>query len=218
MKANTLISLLSLSGSALSAAVPQNSQEPWGYKAGSKESIENLKAKTTNVVWLLLENRSFDNILGGVKKTSGPNGVKRDLDNVVNNGPFWNPQLVNDTRSRKWYNPYKDYDSVRHDPDHSVTGNNFEFYSTYTPDNEAIANGTLKPNMKGFVNRQMSEYPAISAKRAADEVMGYYSEGEIPTLLDLVDEFVTFDHWHSAIPGVSFVPHLFSSSKSLYFQ
>ncbi|KAJ5547111.1 hypothetical protein N7494_004696 [Penicillium frequentans] len=194
MKANTVVPLLSLSGAALGAAVaPRSTSEPWGYKSGSKESIANLKDKIENVVWILLENRGFDNILGGVHKDG--------LDNVVNNGPFWNPQLVNETNSKKWYSQYKDYDSVIHDPDHSLTGVNFEMYGTYTPDNEAIANGTLKPSLKGFVERQMGYYPAISALRATEEVMGYYSEDEIPTLVDLVDEFTTFNYWHSCVPG-----------------
>ncbi|CAG7959506.1 unnamed protein product [Penicillium salamii] len=193
MKTNTLLSLLGLSSGALSAAVSKSNQEPYGYKSGSKESVANMKDKIENVVWIILENRGFDNILGGVKKEG--------LDNVVNNGPFWNQENLNDTKSKKWYSQYKDYDSVIHDPDHSVTGVNFELYGTYNPDNEAIANGTLKPNLGGFVNRQMQAYPSISAQRATDEVMGYYSEDEIPTLVDLVDEFTTFNYWHSCVPG-----------------
>jgi phospholipase C len=206
MKTNAIISLLGLFGSALSAAVSKGSQEPFGYKSGSKESIANMKDKIENVVWILLENRGFDNILGGVKKIG--------LDNVVNNGPFWNPQNVNETNSKKWYSQYKDYDSVLHDPDHSVTGVNFELYGTYHPDNEAIANGSLTANLEGFVNRQMLAYPSISAQRATDEVMGYYSEDEIPTLVDLVDEFTTFNYWHSCVPGVSTFPGWQSIRKS----
>ncbi|KAJ5232647.1 hypothetical protein N7468_005603 [Penicillium chermesinum] len=171
MKANTLVSVLGLSSSAMGAvASPRSTQEPFGYKSGSKESIANLKDKVENVVWILLENRAFDNMLGGVHR----NG----LDNVVNNGPFYNPQQVNDPSSKKWPSQYKDFDSVLHDPDHSVTGNNFEFYGTYTPDNQAISNGTLKPNLKGFVDRQLSSYPGLDPQRATQEVMGYYSEDE----------------------------------------
>ncbi|KAJ5240866.1 uncharacterized protein N7469_002457 [Penicillium citrinum] len=193
MKANTLIPLLGLSGTALGAAVTRGNQEPWGYKSGSKESIANLKDKVENVVWILLENRGFDNMLGGVHKEG--------LDNVVNNGPFCNPESVNQTHSKKWCSTFKDYDSVIHDPDHSVTGVNFEMYGTYNPSNKDIASGKLKPNLNGFVERQMDSYPAISAKRATEEVMGYYSESEIPTLVDLVDEFTTFNYWHSCVPG-----------------
>lgn len=195
MKANTFVPLLGLSGSALGAAVAQSSNAPFGYTAGSPASIANMKANIENVVWILLENRAFDNILGGVKMAG--------LDNVVNNGPFWNPENVSDPNSPKLYNQYKDYDSVLHDPDHSVTGNNFEFYGTFSPDNQAIANGTLTPDLKGFLEREMAVYPSISAQRAAQEVMGYYSPDEIPTLVDMMNEFTTFNYWHSSVPGVS---------------
>lgn len=193
MKANTLVPLLGLSSSAAAAAVAASSNTPFGYASGSKESIANLKDKIENVVWILLENRSFDNILGGVKR--------KGLDNVVNNGPFCNPQNVSDPSSTKWCSVYKDFDSVKHDPDHSVTGYNMELYGTYTPSNDAIANGTLKPTMNGFVEQQLVHHKGLDPKVADEEVMGYYSEDEIPTLVNLVDEFTTFNYWHSCVPG-----------------
>lgn len=205
MKANTLVPLLGLSGSALGAVVARSSSTPFGYASGSTESIANLKDKIENVVWILLENRSFDNILGGVTKAG--------LDNPANNGPYSNPQNVNNPSSQKWYTTPKDFDSVLHDPDHSVTGNNFEFYGTFTPDNAAIANGTLKPSNVGFMQRQLDRYPGIDATTADREVMGYYTESEIPTLMDLVDDFTTFNYWHSCVPGVS-DPAVFGDTHS----
>lgn len=194
MKANTLLPLLGLSGSAVGAVVNRNNQGPFGYASGSKQSIANLKDKVENVVWILLENRGFDNILGGVHK--------QGLDNVVNNGPFCNPVSVSAPNGQKICSQFKDFDSVIHDPDHSVTGVNFELYGTYNPSNDAIANGTLKPSLDGFVERQADRYK-ISSQLATEEVMGYYSEDEIPTLVNLVDEFTTFNYWHSCVPGVS---------------
>ncbi|EAW11902.1 putative phosphatidylglycerol specific phospholipase C [Aspergillus clavatus NRRL 1] len=193
MKTNTLVSLLGLSSSAAAAAVSTRTSKPFGYASGSKESIANLKDKIENVVWILLENRSFDNILGGVER----NG----LDNVINNGPFCNLQDVTNPSSAKWCSVYKDFDSVRHDPDHSVTGYNMEQYGTYNPNNADIASGSLKPSMQGFVEQQMAHHKGIDPKLATEEVMGYYSEDEIPTLVDLVDEFTTFNYWHSCVPG-----------------
>ncbi|KXG46179.1 Phosphoesterase [Penicillium griseofulvum] len=195
MKTTALISLLGLSGAAVGAAIDKSkpSSEPFGYKSGSKESIANLKDKIENVVWILLENRGFDNILGGVKK--------KGLDNVVNNGPFYNLEDVSNPQSKKWPTQHKNYDSVLNDPDHSLTGTNFELYGQYSPNNEAIANGSLTANLSGFVNRHMLKYPKISAQRAVDEVMGYYSEEQIPTIVDMVDEFTTFNNWHSCVPG-----------------
>ncbi|KAH2976520.1 hypothetical protein KXW58_006758 [Aspergillus fumigatus] len=176
MKTNTLVPLLSLSSSAAAAAVATSSNTPFGYASGSKESIANLKDKVENVVWILLENRSFD-ILGGVNH--------KGLDNIVNNGPFCKPPEY----------------SVKHDPDHSITGYNMELYGTYTPNNAAVANGILKPSMNGFVEQQLVHHKGIAPKVAGEEVMGYYSEDEIPTLVSLVDEFTTFNYWHSCVPG-----------------
>ncbi|KAL4924171.1 putative phosphatidylglycerol specific phospholipase C [Aspergillus undulatus] len=193
MKVNTLVPLLGLSSTAAAAAVPSSNKTPFGYASGSKESIANLKDKIENVVWILLENRSFDNILGGVKR--------KGLDNVVNKGPFCYPQDVSDPSSTQRCSVYKDFDSVKHDPDHSITGYNMELYGTYTPSDAAIRNGTLQPSMNGFVAQQLVHHEGIDPKVATEEVMGYYSEDEIPTLVNLVDDFATFNYWHSCIPG-----------------
>ncbi|KAL2846364.1 phosphoesterase [Aspergillus pseudoustus] len=193
MKTNILVSLLGISSSAAAAAVGSASKTPFGYASGSKESIANLKDKVENVVWILLENRSFDNILGGVKR--------KGLDNVVNNGPFCNRQDVSDASSTKYCSFYKDFDSVKHDPDHSVTGYNMELYGTYTPSDAAIHNGSLTVTAEGFLEQQLVHHKGLDPKTAAEEVLGYYSEDEIPTLVDLVDEFTTFNHWFSCVPG-----------------
>lgn len=190
MKTSTLTAFLGLAGSSLAAG-----SQPFGYAPGSPASIANLKDKIENVVWILLENRAYDNILGGVNRAG--------LDNVVNNGPFCNPQNVSDPSSRKWCSVFKDFDSVANDPDHSVTGNNFEFYGTFTPNNAAIANRTLTASMDGFVQRQFTRY-GISPMLADEQVMGYYSESEVPTMVDLVNEFTTFNYWHSCVPGVRY--------------
>lgn len=181
-----------------SESMDTQTSTPFGYKAGSKESVANLKSKIKNVVWILLENRSFDNILGGI---SG-----RGLDNPTNNGDYCIPQNVSDPKGTQWCTSLKDFDSVLNDPDHSVTGNNMEFFGQYSPNNAAISNGSLKETQQGFVNKQLVSYPTITPETAAKQVMGYYSEDEVPVLVNLVDEFVTFNYWFSCVPGVSFDP------------
>jgi phospholipase C len=220
MKANTTASFLSLF--ATSTSIVSNTVEaifgrsnttvtppttgsppPFGYTAGSPESIANLKDKIKHVVWVLLENRSFDNILGGVNRPG--------LDNPTNNGDVCIPVNVTDpsvtqcTRS-------KDFDSVLQDPDHSVTGNNFEFYSTFVPDDAAIQNGSLTATNQGFVQQQMLVWGPLGGENntvalSAAQVMGYYDEEEVPTIVDLVDGFTTFNYWFSCIPGVCAPPH-----------
>jgi phospholipase C len=167
---------------------------PFKYEAGSKESIANLKSKIKHVVWILLENRSFDNILGGVNR--------KGLDNPANNGDYCMPQNLSLPDGPKFCSRNKDFDSVLNDPDHSVTGNNFEFYGQFAPNNADIASGKLKPVQTGFVEKQLISYPTLAPQTAAEQVLGYYSEDEIPTLVDLVDGFTTFNRWHSCVPGV----------------
>ncbi|KAG6849164.1 hypothetical protein H0H93_010841 [Arthromyces matolae] len=193
MKAIISTGLLSLATIAAFANPVAKPSTPFGYASGSKQSVQNLKSKIKNVVWVLLENRSFDNILGGIKG--------HGLDNPANNGPFCNPVNVTQPTGTKYCSFYQDFDSVANDPDHSVTGYNMELYGTFHPDQNAIANGTLKANCEGFVNKQLISYPKLDPKVAAEQVLGYYSPDEIPTLVDIVDEFTTFNYWFSGVPG-----------------
>ncbi|KAL1961977.1 hypothetical protein VTN77DRAFT_712 [Rasamsonia byssochlamydoides] len=192
-----LTGLLGALAAASVAAKPVQNYEtvntPFGYKSGSPQSIQNLKDKIQHVVWILLENRSFDNILGGFNRDG--------FDNPSTNGPFCIPQNVSDSKGATWCTKLKDFDSVLNDPDHSVTGNNLEFYGTFSPDNAAIASGKLQPSQNGFVEKQLISYPTLSPTVAAEQVMGYYSEDEVPTIADLVDEFTVFNRWFSCVPG-----------------
>ncbi|KAE8348662.1 phosphoesterase [Aspergillus coremiiformis] len=198
MKSTTLLSVLGLMAAPALASPVQSEytsvrEAPFGYKPGSKESIENLKDKVEHIVWVVLENRSFDNILGGVRR--------KGLDNPINNGPFCNPKNTSDPSSGKYCTHAKDYDSVLNDPDHSVTGNNLEFYGTYTPSNDAISAGKVVPDQSGFINAQLNSYPKLNPEVATTQVMGYYTEDEIPTIVNIVDEFITFNRWFSCVPG-----------------
>ncbi|KAF7375963.1 putative Phosphatidylglycerol specific phospholipase C [Mycena sanguinolenta] len=158
MKANsTLLGLLATSTSILdnvnlfgsratTSTIPTTvTPAPFGYTAGSPESVANLKDKIKHVIWVLLENRSFDNILGAVKRPG--------FDNPANNGDVCNPS------------------------------------------------GKITATNQGFIEKQLIYFSSITPDLAASQVMGYYSEQEIPTLLDICDDFTTFNYWFSCIPG-----------------
>lgn len=195
MHSVAVLSLFSALGTA--AAAPGWGPHPgWGQRPGSQESIRNMKDHIKNVVVLVMENRSFDNLLGG-QKTAG-------LDNPVNNGPFCNPLNLTRPELGEVCTEALDYDSILNDPDHAVHGNNIEFYGTFNPDNEAIASGQLKPNQKGFVHEQLRLYSTEqNTSVLAKQVMNYYTEEQVPTITALVKNFVTFNNWHSDVPGVS---------------
>ncbi|KAL2813227.1 phosphoesterase [Aspergillus granulosus] len=178
----------------LSFAVAAVASPAGHHQPHKPNSIANLKSHIKNVVILVMENRSFDNILGG-QKTHG-------LDNPLHNGPFCNPFNLTDPSQGQACTAPKSFDSVINDPDHAIYGNNIQFYGDYTPDNEAIASGKLQAHNKGFAHEQMRLYANKANKTdLVTQVMHYYTEEQVPVLTSLVKNYLTFNHWHSDIPG-----------------
>lgn len=159
-------------------------------------SIQTLKNNIKNVVVLVMENRSFDNLLGGQ--------TLKGLENPIQDGPYCNPYSLSDPSQGTACSAAKDYDSVANDPDHAVTGNNIEFYSQFAPNNTAIKSGELTADMQGFLDEQMRIYDStVDKKTLAEQVMNYYTEAQVPVLTELVQNYVVFNRWFSGVPGVS---------------
>ncbi|KAJ5273623.1 hypothetical protein N7478_008748 [Penicillium angulare] len=190
MHPTSLLGLLAFVAAA--SAMPTHKRS---HAAHSSSSIQNLKNKIKYVVVLEMENRSFDNLLGGQ--------TLKGLENPINNGPFCNPYNVTDDGQGIVCSQAKDMDSILDDPDHTVTGNNIEFYGTFTPDNDAISSGELTASQKGFVSEQLRMYDGTDVNRTklAQEVINYYTEDQLPVLTSLVQNYITFNHWHSDLPG-----------------
>ncbi|KAJ5702421.1 hypothetical protein N7488_009969 [Penicillium malachiteum] len=161
--------------------------------AHSASSIKNLKNNIKKIVVLEMENRSVDNLLGGQ--------TIEGLENPINNGPFCNPYNVTNPGQGTVCSQAGDLDSILDDPDHSVTGNNIEFYGTFTPNNDDIASGKLTPVQSGFVFEQLRQYSDANKTSLAQQVLNYYTEDQVPVMTSLVQNYLTFNHWHSDLPG-----------------
>ena len=180
---------------ALFAALGLAAPQPAG--PGSDASIANMKKNIKNVVNIIMENRSFDNLVGGQTFT-------KDIDTAANNGPFCNKVSTTDKKSASYCTRARDFDSISDDPDHSVHGNNFQFYGTFHPNDKKIQNGKLVANNEGFLEQHLRAHPKLTdPDYAAREVLGYYTPDQVPVITALCQEFVTFDKWHSCVPGVS---------------
>ena len=189
MHPSALVGLLAFAAAA--SAFPTNP-----FKPHSPASISNMKSKIKNVVLLCMENRSVDNLLGGQ--------LHPGLENSIQNGPFCNPYNVTDPSQGFHCTAPRDYNSVADDPSHAVTGNTMEFYSQWTPDNKLIAEGKLLPNNNGFIHEQVHNYGSkVNKTELATQVMNYYTEEQVPVMTYLVQNFLTFNHWHSDVAGVS---------------
>lgn len=194
MHSSALVGLLAFTAAA--SAIPTSAN---GIQAQTDAAIRHMKSRIKNVVVLVMENRSFDNLLGGQ--------TLQGLENPINNGPYCNPYNMSDPSAGEACTAAKDIDSITNDPDHAIYGNNFQSYGDFTPNNTLIAEGKLLASQKGFVQEQLRLYGSKANKTfLASEVMNYYTEEQVPVLTTLVQNYLTFNHWHADIPGVSSSP------------
>ena len=155
----------------------------WGTSVSS--TVGNL-AKVDHIVVLMLENRSFDHMLGYLR-LSGRNDVEGLTGNEANSYGGTSYPVHHLTRTA--FTPEED-------PDHSAAGTEMQ-----------IGGG----KMSGFVE----SFAATLARRNAgglspDLVMGYYDATDLPVYDHLAAEFCVCDHWHSSVPGATWPNRLYA--------
>jgi phospholipase C len=143
----------------------------------------------THVVVLMMENHSFDRVLGWMKQEY-PNIEAVDSDN-----PGINPDYP-DTDATVFQDPTQNR-NIANDPGHDL-------------DNvlRQIANGN-----QGFVADFAQKYPQAGLAERK-EIMGYYPYGFLPALHFLAYNFVVCDHWHSSLPGPTWPNRFFVHSDT----
>jgi phospholipase C len=134
-----------------------------------------------HVVVLMMENRSFDHMLGGLKaadpRIDGLSGAENNLDT---NG---SPALV---KAQAGFQGQLDPD-----PDHSFAGVDLQIFDgNMAPDRT--------PTMGGFVKAYFAERRDVAHSRL---IMNYFKPERLPVLTTLAQEFALFNGWFSSIPG-----------------
>jgi len=134
-----------------------------------------------HVIVLMEENRSFDHMLGYMKKQvpeiEGLTGNESNPLNVSNP----NSPVVTVTDKAPYISPY--------DPDHSMGGTTEGIFG--------VKYGWhLKPTMKGFIQCQEDE-----KKKPITNVMDEFPPERLPIMSTLAKEFAVFDHWFAAVPS-----------------
>ncbi|KAK4750689.1 hypothetical protein SAY87_004171 [Trapa incisa] len=148
------------------------------------------KPPIKTIVVLVLENRSFDHMIGWMKKTINPNidGVTGDECNPISTNTS-NPETICFT---------DDADFVDPDPGHS-----FEDVVQ-----QVFGSGSM-PSMSGFVEQALSVSENLS-----ETVMKGFRPESVPIYASLVQEFAVFDRWFSSIPGPTQPNRLFVYSAT----
>ncbi|XP_010519508.1 PREDICTED: non-specific phospholipase C6 [Tarenaya hassleriana] len=143
------------------------------------------------VVVLVMENRSFDHMLGWMKKSINPsiNGVTGRECNPVSTKDPNNTRIICFTNDAEFVDP---------DPGHS-----FE-----AVEEQVFGSGRI-PSMMGFVEQALSMPGNLS-----ETVMKGFRPEAVPVYAELVKEFAVFDRWFSSIPGPTQPNRLFVYSAT----
>eukprot|EP01018_Ginkgo_biloba_P002014 Gb_00801 [translate_table: standard] len=141
-----------------------------------------------NIVVLVMENRSFDHILGWMKR------LNPQIDGVT--GSESNPVSTADPNSPEIF--FKDdAEYVDPDPGHTFEAVREQVFGS----NDTSAN---PPPMNGFVQQA-----ATVSKNLSETVMKGLRPEMLPVYSALLTEFAVFDRWFSSLPGPTHPNRLF---------
>ena len=156
--------------------------------------LKNLK----HIVVLMMENRSFDHMLGALKKDNPRiNGL---------NGDEWNPDT---TGAKVTVQPLADYqDQLNDDPDHHFPGTDLQLFGGQKGAGRVA-------NMQGFVQSYFTQTKDVERSH---QIMHYFKPEKLPVLTTLAKEFALFNSWFSSIPGPTICNRAFSHYGTSFGQ
>jgi phospholipase C len=140
--------------------------------------LDNLK----HIVVLMMENRSFDHMLGGLMKQY-----------PKINGLMGNESNPDTTGATIKVEPNAKFQGqLDHDPDHHFPGVDLQIFGGTPPGPGRVA------NMQGFIKSYATQGTDVNASHA---IMSYFPPNSVPVLTKLATEFAVFNGWFSSIPG-----------------
>jgi phospholipase C len=145
-----------------------------------------------HVVVLMLENRSFDHMLGFLKSPDYPvDGLTGDETNPSSDGGP-DVRVSRDAAAAGDLNP---------DPSHDFDAVSEQLFGTRTPLAGAV------PAMQGFVRN----YAASDAShRHGTSIMKCFAASNLPVLSTLAKQYAVCDRWFSSVPGPTIPNRMFA--------
>ena len=137
--------------------------------------------KLKHIVVLMMENRSFDHMLGALKATDAR------IDGI--DGTQSNPDTAGGTAPAQGLAQYQG--QLDPDPDHHFPGVDLQIFNGDTTP-------TRVATMQGFVKSYFSQRKDVKHSR---KIMYYFTPDKLPVLTTLATEFAVFNRWFSSIPG-----------------
>ncbi|QHO05536.1 non-specific phospholipase C2 isoform X2 [Arachis ipaensis] len=146
------------------------------------KSVDAVANPIKTVVVLVMENRSFDHMLGWMKKLNPEiNGV---------NGSESNPLSVTDPNSKRFFFK-EEAQYVDPDPGHSFQAIREQIFGS----NDTSADPAP---MNGFAQQA---YSMDNTSAMSNDVMNGFDPDNVAVYKSLVSEFAVFDRWFSSVPA-----------------
>ncbi len=150
--------------------------------------------KVEHIVVLMLENRSFDHMLGYLSLEAGRedvDGLKVGMVNAAGGTSY----PIEHLRATHIPNP-------EWDPDHSAAATDLQ-----------IGEGRMDGYAESFA-RTLSSRKVTAPPPDPGMVMGYYNAGDLPVYDHLAEHFCVCDRWHSSVPGATWPNRLYAVAGS----
>ena len=135
-----------------------------------------------HIVVLMMENRSFDHMLGSLPGIGG----------IDDAGAFTNPNA--DGNAIKPLPQAAFQAQLQPDPDHHFPAVDLQIYGK----DSKPGDNNRQPNMQGFV---LSYYHQQQDLKHSQVIMYYFPKEKLPVLTTLAQEFAVFNRWFASIPG-----------------
>lgn len=166
------------------------------------EGEDNLK----HIVVLMMENRSFDHMLGGLSLVV-ENGAKK-YPNI--NGLTGNESNPDTAGNVIRVQPNAKFQSqLDPDPDHHFPGVDLQIFGGTPPGPGRV------PNMQGFVKDYFTQTNDVNRSH---NIMYYFTPDKLPVLSTLATQFAIFNGWFSSIPGPTICNRAFAHYGTSFGQ
>jgi phospholipase C len=154
--------------------------------------------KLKHIVVLMMENRSFDHMLGGLMaKDPRIDGLKGDESNL------------DATNEPVKVSPRAEFQGqLDPDPDHHFPGVDLQLFGGQQGSNRVA-------NMQGFVSSYYQQQKNIEQSR---KIMYYFPPEKLPVLTGLAQQFAVFNGWFSSIPGPTICNRAFAHYGTSFGQ
>ena len=161
----------------------------------SLPGIQNLK----HVVVLMMENRSFDHMLGALKaKYPYIDGLTGNESNPDNTGAQIKVQ------------PLAQYQGqLDPDPNHAFAAVNLQIFNN--PQNGPPLPSTMQGFVSSYFNQQQNTAHSY-------DILYYFTPDKLPVLTTLATEFAVFNRWFASIPGPTICNRAFAHYGTSFGQ